>query len=227
MRLFPKIKLSTKLVDLAFRFFETPVEEMVYSKSRVVEYSYVLDKLLHKGPCKVLDVGCTYRFNYVTPTLASLGWEVCGVDIREYRFTHPRFHFIGGDIRRTDIEDNYFDHIYCVSTIEHIGIKNSAYEISEEDLNGDQKAMKEMRRILKSSGSLFLTTEFGKAETSKSLRVYDSSSIRQLFSDWKIKEMSFYTQDTDGYWRPVSEKEASLKAGEPHALVVCELSPGK
>jgi len=219
-----KLRLSPKLVDLAFRLFETPVEEMVYSKSRVIEYSFVLNKLLPRQPCRVLDVGCTYRFNYVAPTLASMGWEVHGIDVRQFRFKHRSFHFVMGDIRHTEFPDSFFDSIYCVSTIEHVGIRNAAYEITEQDPDGDRKAMNEMQRILKPGGSLLLTTEFGKPASTRLLRVYDSPLVRRLFSGWTAKELSFYAQDADGNWVSIPEAQASLKAGEPHALLVCELT---
>lgn len=222
-----KLRLSPRLVNLAFSIFETPVEEMLFTRSRVIEYSYIFSQLLHRTPSRALDVGCTYRFNYLTPTLTALGWEVYGIDTREFRYKHPNFKFAAGDIRNTDFPDDFFDYICCVSVIEHIGVKDPSYRINKADATGDLKAMLEMRRILKPDGSLFLTTEFGKGETDGPLRVYNSDTIRRLFKNWTLRDISFYRNLGASNWSKVSETEASTVSGEPHAIILSALSPGK
>lgn len=222
-----KLRLSPSLVNFAFRIFETPVEEMVFARSRVAEYSYIFTRLVQTRPSRVLDVGCTYRFNYLTPTLATLGWDVKGIDTREFRYRHANFQFVQGDIRHTDFADNFFDYICCVSVIEHVGVKDASYRITESDETGDLKAMLEMRRILKPDGRLFLTTEFGKEEKVSSLRVYNSGTLRQILLGWTPRDISFYRDRGNGNWTKVSETEASQVAGEPHAVVLSDLSPNK
>ena len=227
MRLSFRLPLSPKLVRLAFRIFETPVEELVFGKSRIVEYSYAIGKLVSKVPGRALDAGCTYRFNYLTPTLAQLGWEIVGIDIREFKYQHRNFRFVLEDIRHTSFPDSCFDYAYCISTIEHIGMPEVPYRRRESDPNGDKNALDEIRRILKPSGNLLLTTEYGREESSRFLRVYNAATLNRLLSGWTIKDIRYYAQIENREWSQVMETEAAQVIGEPHAIVLCELSPCK
>ncbi|GAI40803.1 unnamed protein product, partial [marine sediment metagenome] len=104
-----KFKLSPKLIRFAYRFFDVEASsEAAPPDERIIEYSFVIQKLDSLPRGKVLDVGCTARLNYLPAALASLSWEVWGIDLREFKFRHPNFHFVLGDIRNTNFPDNFF-----------------------------------------------------------------------------------------------------------------------
>jgi len=69
------------------------------SKSeRIVEYGWVLKNL---GDCNtILGVGCWGTLFPIQ--LASLGYKVIGIDLRQYPYTHPNFRFIQGDVFKID-----------------------------------------------------------------------------------------------------------------------------
>ena len=75
----------------------------------MIEYSFVIGKLVSRDKGKVLDVGCVARLNPLPATLASIGWEVYGIDMRQFKFRFPNFHFVPGDITSTDFPDGFFD----------------------------------------------------------------------------------------------------------------------
>jgi len=207
-----KLKLGPRLIKFAYRFFDVEASaETAVADGRMIEYAFVIQKLslLPKG--KVLDVGCTARLNYLPASLAALGWEVWGIDLREFKFKHPNFHMVLEDIRNTSFADSLFDAVYAVSTLEHLGL-SGRYGVTQEDLEGDVKALKEIGRILRPGGTLLCTVPFGReAKVIKPLqRVYDRLSLERLFRDWLKKDEVYYYQNSDGWWLPISRENVVL-----------------
>ena len=204
-----KLKISSALVKFAYKFVDVEASsETATADGRIQEYSYVLNKLISLPKGKVLDVGCTARMNYVPAVLASLGWEVWGIDFREFKYRHPNFHLILEDIRQTSFADNYFDAVYAVSTLEHIGL-SGRYGLSKEDIDGDRKAVQEIFRITRNKGTFLCTVPWGKSKIIKPLqRVYDKKGLERLFDNFQKAEVLYYTQKGDGYWDLETEDKA-------------------
>lgn len=194
---------------------------------RMIEYSFVIGKLASLEKGRVLDVGCVARLNFLPATLASIGWEVYGIDVRQFNFRFPNFHFVLGDITRTNFPDNFFNAVYAVSTLEHIGL-SGRYGISNYDPQGDTKALREIRRILRGDGRLLVTLPCGKETRQTTLnRVYTRDSLGKLFSDWEIKDKIFYTQDNEGFWVPVVVEEVWGTETNKEAIALLELAAQK
>ena len=191
---------------------------------RMIEYSFVIGKLASLARGKVLDVGCVARLNFLPATLASIGWEVYGIDVRQFKFKFPNFYFVLGDITKTDFPDNFFDAVSAVSTLEHIGL-GGRYGISKDDPEGDARAVREIRRILRRDGRLLVTLPCGKeARQTTFNRVYSRDSLEELFANWEIKDKAFYTQDNEGFWVPVAEEEVWELERSKEAIVLLELA---
>ncbi len=194
---------------------------------RMIEYSFVIGKLASLERGKVLDVGCVARLNFLPATLASIGWEVYGIDMRQFKFKFPNFHFVLGDITRTDFTDSFFDAVYAVSTLEHLGL-SGRYGISKYDPEGDAKAVREIRRILRDGGRLLVTLPYGKEKRQTTLnRVYNRDSLVELFSDWEIQDKVIYSQDSEGIWVPVVEEEVWGLERNKEAIALLELTVQK
>ena len=190
----------------------------------MIEYSFVIGKLASLDKGKMLDVGCVARLNPVPGTLASIGWEVYGIDMRQFKFRFPNFHFVLGDITKTDFPDNFFDAVSAVSTLEHIGLKGR-YGISQGDSEGDARAVREIRRILRGGGRLLATLPCGPEAGQTALnRVYSCDSLQELFPDWEIKDKVFYNQDSEGFWVPVTEEEVRGMERNKEAIALLELA---
>lgn len=204
-----KLKLNPALIKFAYKFIDVEASaETAVLDGRMIEYAYVLEKLLSLPKGKVLDVGCTARNNFIPAVLASIGWEVWGIDFRDFKYKHPNFHMVLEDIRKTSFPDNFFDAVYAVSTIEHIGL-SGRYGLSREDLDGDIKAVNEISRITRDDGTILCTVPWGKAKVIKPLqRVYGQVELEELFKGLKKREAKYYSQQLDGYWNLVIEKEA-------------------
>ena len=78
--------------------------------------------------------------------------------------------------------------IFCMHTIEHIGLGRYGDPI---DVNGDLKAIKELKRVLAPGGSLLFVAPIGKPRIYfNAHRVYSYSQIMNYFSDLTLKEFS-------------------------------------
>lgn len=225
----PKIRISVEslrwLQHSAFRFTGLFVNLDDVHKglldSRIIEYPFVLRKLTQLLPGKVLDVGCTDGGNFVAPTLAYLGWQVYGVDNREFRFEHPNFHFLQEDIRHSSFPDNFFDVAYAVSTLEHIGIAGR-YGVREEDPEGDLRAVMETERLLRPGGTLVITVPYGQAAIVRPFnRVYDRARLQRLIGAWLVKDEAYWLLNDQGRWQMVSEELAAKT--EPCGVAVAML----
>lgn len=202
-----KMKLNSGLLKVAACFVDYESEHLP-PDSRIVEDSYVFSKLLGMKPCRVLDVGCVARHNYISPSLAMNGWDVYGMDIRsEWQFHHPNFIFVQADVTKSGLGDEMFDVIICISTMEHIGLVGY-YGNSVEDKDGDTKAMTEMRRLLRKRGVLLLTVPYcGHYFDRQGTRVYDMNRLQRLTNGkFNVGSEVVYLQDKKGNWDIADEK---------------------
>lgn len=222
---FPKPRVTPGLLRFAYRLVDVEASgEASPPDGRMIEYSFVIGKLASPEKGKVLDVGCTARLNFIPATLTSIGWEVYGIDMRQFKFRAPNFHFVLGDITKTEFPDNSFNAVYAVSTLEHIGL-SGRYGISKGDPEGDAKAVREIRRVLHKNGRFLVTLPYGKEKKQTTLnRVYDENSLGNLLSGWEIKDKVFYSQDSEGFWVPVTEEKIQRMKKDEEAIALLELT---
>ena len=158
---------------------------------RYVEIPWCLNRT--RGARVVLDVGYANAEREYLQGLTDLNIpDLVGVDVvppREITVQMP-----GGqtrallrphqsDIRKTPFDNDHFDVVLCVSTIEHVGCDNRSYGVEgATESDGDFDAIREMRRILKPGGRLLLTVPFGRAEHHGWFRQYDFGRLCRLIA---------------------------------------------
>jgi ubiquinone/menaquinone biosynthesis C-methylase UbiE len=120
--------------------------------------------------------------------LSALGFNVVGVDIRDYPLTAPNFTFAKANAANMSMfSDGQFDLGFCISTLEHIGL--DVYG-GEEDAELERAAAKEMQRVVKPEGSLLVTVPFGTPTKTDWYRVYNLARLKRLFPN--IKTIKVY-----------------------------------
>lgn len=99
-----------------------------------------------------------------------------------------------GDLMHLPFENNSVESISCMHTIEHVGLGRYGDPI---DPDGDLKAVKELKRVVKSGGSLLIVTPVGKPVVEYNAhRVYSPYQIKDMVADndFVLKEFAFIPQ---------------------------------
>ena len=149
-------------------------------------------------PLRVLDVGCGE--GQLTAEIARAGCRVIGVDVAEEPLRRGRQRHPGIDLRRVELDGQWplpdagFDVIWAGETIEHVA--ETARWLSQ------------LRRLLRSGGSLLLSTPAnGRMELlrlvlsrrrmqehfdprSEHLRFYSANSLAELLADFGFEQIS-------------------------------------
>jgi SAM-dependent methyltransferase len=97
-----------------------------------------------------------------------------------------------GDLHSLPFQDNSVESISCMHTIEHVGLGRYGDPI---DPDGDLKAIKELKRVVKPGGSLLIVVPIGKPKIEfNAHRIYSYSQIISCFTedkDFTLEEFSF------------------------------------
>jgi SAM-dependent methyltransferase len=161
---------------------------------RVLEFSYILDRLPKQKGLKVLDISSPKILSFYLAH--KYGQDVTGIDIWEeeiifWRDILKRVDSSGTlaahvELRVEDgtclsLDDESFDCVYSVSAIEHF------------DDSGDTKALQEISRILKTGGIAVITVPYSEKghDVFKSEDVYHKkfSSAPVFYERWYDQEM--------------------------------------
>lgn len=121
---------------------------------RTWEYGMIMKEFKNLKKLKILDVGT--GGSLMPEYLASLGAKVTSVDLEkrmESKKSQERgIKFVATDMTKMPFKDNSFDVVMSVSAIEHLDNKKDFWEATE-------KALKEMKRVTKIGGKIYLTTD--------------------------------------------------------------------
>lgn len=173
---------------------------------RYIEYPWVLSHLQKIAGGKILDVGSSSCAMW--HALLPKNFQIHAINTTVDPNPPKSVKFTLGDIRKTPYLANFFDTVICVSTLEHIGVAGRYG--SDDDPEGDFKAMTEISRVTKPGGKLLVSVPYGRKDVLPINKLYDKSRLAQLLSGWQIEEQNYLKFDNRfGYWLPVSEKEAA------------------
>ncbi|MFP4416153.1 MAG: glycosyltransferase family 9 protein [Chitinispirillaceae bacterium] len=136
-----------KVLDRLDRLLEDNTQLYLHPSKRW-EYPWALQRAELQKQARVLDAGCGWS---VFPLyLAQEGMKVsgCDVDIPTTDFQDLPLTYVRGDILDLPYHNDYFDAVFCISVIEHLGHDKIP------------QALDELRRVLRPGGKLLLTTDF-------------------------------------------------------------------
>lgn len=126
---------------------------------RSIEIPWCLAR--YDGELRVLDVGYAFAEPAYLAGLVALGAEeLVGVDLAQADV--PGLRSVVADVRSLPFDDDSFDLVFCISTLEHIGRDNELYDVDaarEED--GDAAALRELHRVLAKDGRLLVSVPTG------------------------------------------------------------------
>ena len=177
---------------------------------RSIEYEWALANLPSKDPggMKILDVGSGLA--YFPNRLLTSGIEVHSLETSIPNFRKSKIHYRAADARESGYENDYFDFITIISTIEHVGL---GYYGDPPFDDGDIRVMKEMRRLLVPGGKILLTTPFSDEFKVGWQRIYSEESLERLTRGFSIWREDFFTR-IDRKWRMVDKTTAQVAVGK-------------
>ncbi|KUO74772.1 MAG: hypothetical protein APF77_10945 [Clostridia bacterium BRH_c25] len=152
--------------------------------SRCIEYPWCAS--YYNGELNILDAGSAKSDPHWIKWLEGLNANVYLADYDVIRYKSDRVKTIQCDIRNMDFEDNFFDVVFAVSVLEHIGLADPQVQNPEKpevDEFGDARAFQELIRVLKPGGRLFLTVPFSKDYKlifQEQARCYSKSTISRF-----------------------------------------------
>lgn len=157
--------------------------ELSVMTERSIEVPFVISNVtaLREVGASVLDVGCAESL--VPLELASLGYDVTGIDLREYVLDHPNLTTVATPLEDWHSEEA-FDVIICLSSIEHFGLGTYGEDAVDQRL--DHAAMRMLLDRSKPGGLLVMTIPFGETEVTPVQRMYDRDDIEELLEGWAI-----------------------------------------
>lgn len=182
---------------------------------RCVEIPWAL-AMLNIGEERVLDAGSSLNTEFVLnyPHLTQKELHIITLVPEASAFWKRGISYIFRDLRNIPYRNDYFDKIYCISTLEHIGFDNQRFSglsiHSEHNPDSYQQALSEFRRVLKSEGKLLLTVPYGRYQDFGTFQQFNRTRIRTIIDSFNPSCVSetYYLYTMTG-WNLTDESSCS------------------
>lgn len=206
-------------------WFESPVQvrldrdgpRIAHVSARVLEHIFVHTHL-PRPPARLLELGCSDSTNAIE--MASLGFQVVGVDTRPMSLRHPNFTMIHSQLDELPFEDESFDGAVALSTPEHSTLHWLA---SEERGAWEEQALAELFRVLKRGGRFLLTVPFGRQAIASEQRIYDRGQLDRLLHAFRVLERGYGVHESEAWTFTLDEQWAKQMDGSDRIRTVCLL----
>jgi hypothetical protein len=170
---------------VADRVFQTPFDPHYFYQS-----AWLARRLSADKPQVHVDIGSSVM------TIAVLSGFVntTFVDYRPLEVSLPGLECRAGDITRLSFGSGSLDSVSALHVVEHIGLGRYGDPIDPE---GSIKAATELQRVLKSGGSLYVSTPVGRERVCfNAHRVFSPATVCMMFSGLRL--ISFASVDDGG-----------------------------
>ncbi len=204
-------------VDLMERFrsvLPLPAGYGVGFDERCVEYPWLL---AHLGVStnSLLDAGSVLNHAFIVDEarfqLRNL--HILTLAPENECFWQKGISYVFADLRDTPLRNEYYANIACISTLEHVGCDNSG--ISGPDYHRESRlddyavVMRELHRILKPGGTLYVTVPYGRHRDYGTFQQFDAAMVSRAiaaFGAAKEVETNFFRYTADG-WNLAAQAE--------------------
>ncbi len=158
--------------------------------ARVVEIPWVLARVAQRTG-RLLDAGSSLNSEFIltAPYLSNKKITIITLAPESTCLWKSGISYVFGDLRSLDFRDEWFDTSVCISTIEHVGMDNSMYigRKKSPSTSSTQEflvAVKELRRVLKREGILYITFPFGQYEDHGWFQQLDANLTDRLIKEF-------------------------------------------
>jgi SAM-dependent methyltransferase len=196
---------------------------------RAIEIPWALAR--YDGERRVLDIGYAFAEPaYLSGLVGLSAEELVGVDLATADV--PGLRSVVADVRQLPFDDDSFDLVLCLSTLEHVGRDNDVYAVdAPREESGDAAALRELHRVLAKDGRLIASVPTGEHDD-------QGWQLQRTPEEWVavferagflVYEDELYVHGDDG-WRSgsLAEARAARYAGGgagAGAVLLAELHP--
>jgi SAM-dependent methyltransferase len=153
---------------------------------RVVELPWMLAQGL-KG--LALDAGAALNHEYLLQRVLRHVDRLHTVTLapEPLSFAELGVSYLFADLRELPYRDRIFDVIVSVSTLEHVGMDNTVYGVTEpradDPVVETARAVHELRRVLRDDGVLLITLPYGAPEDHGWFRQFGRTDVERFIAD--------------------------------------------
>jgi len=193
---------------------------------RVIEYPWAFSKLRTFGEkSRLLDAGSTFNHHMILrhPAIERHNWTILTLAPESKCFWDRGISYIYDDLRSTPLRDGWFDAVFCISVIEHVGMDNFLYTAERSYRENRPQdylyAIAEMKRVLRPQGWLFLTVPFGRYENHGWLQQFDTAMLSSLISHFQPQSLrkTFFRYTERGWKLAIEDQCRDLAYFDIHA----------
>lgn len=207
---------SAEILECFEKYGSLPTNYGIGIDERSVEYPWVLAHL-PKQAKTLLDAGSSLNFEMILnhEKIANKKIYIANLNPELNCFWQKEISYIYEDMRSLLFKNNTFDIITCISTLEHIGMDNTVFYTTNQNYKESASedyltAITELKRILKTGGTLLLTVPFGKKQDLKAFQQFNKEMIDKITAEFNGKQLFsyFYKYDKLG-WKKSDIKNCS------------------
>lgn len=196
------------LVGWLFQKYGSKVESReIIVTERIIELPLLhqwLGKIFSKLEGNLLEIG--HVASSTALELASLGFNMTAIDLRDYPFKHQKLLSIKDDFLKFKFNKK-FNFIYSISTIEHFGFSKRYSGEDNQDNDLDERAFEKIANLLEPDGRVVISMPYAKSWVSGIwFRVYTRKDLEQKLNKYFNLVESRYYKRENNEWFPVSEK---------------------
>ncbi|MDX1688508.1 MAG: class I SAM-dependent methyltransferase [Candidatus Promineifilaceae bacterium] len=179
-----------------------------FANERLVELPFIFSQIDMNGSGRhALEFGCTR--STLALQLASLGYDVVGVDLRPYDLAHPNLSFFQGNLLELDTAaEGSFDLVTAVSVIEHVGLGAYGEESSETER---ARVIAKLVDLLRPGGKLIVTLPVGRPDVDDFERSFHPDEALDLFDHSRLERTAarYFRRERWKSWQSCTVEEVA------------------
>lgn len=221
-----KVVNDQRMMDTIRQSGQFPAGYAIGLDERAVEYIWALAHL-PIGPARILDAGSSLNHPYLvtTPKIKEKELYIQTYHPEPLNFNEQSISYIYGDLRKMVFQNDSFDHVVSISTIEHIDMDNSMYGYEAPRADAGTKsfeylrAVDEMHRVLKPGGTLLLTFPYGSYEQHGFFQQFDAEMVGRIEEALRPMgniNLTYYLYSPEGWALSDAKACAGATSHNPH-----------
>ena len=174
---------------------------------RIVELPWFYSQL-SEDPGLLLDAGSSLNFKYflLSEKIENKKVFIATLAPEKRNYASIGVSYVYDDLRKTCFDENYFDNIACLSTLEHVGLDNTLLYTADQNLKENRPldyllVISEFKRILKPKGKLFLSFPFGEPANHGWFQVFGQDHVDAIIDCFQPTEFetSYFKYSASGW----------------------------